>query len=362
MFNLKIFDRKPRRTQTPVAPSLTSYERRALELPGAGVTLSPSLLSEMERDSMIQTALTIKKLAVLAAETKIVPSSDSSIARRNAEFIERAFERMEGSPRSILMHAMDSFVHGWSIQETTYRREANRIWLVATAPKNPQYFGLKLDAYGHLEGLTHQIPGEPERSLPRGRFAIHFNRAGYAKPKGQSDLEPAVRHWQSKRALTTAWRAHLERFASPTILGSFERGLPLEEQTAILEALRNLHDNTAIVFPKEIQVQTLHGRESDNNAFQDAIDFHNREIARSILGQTLTTDEGRRVGSLALGKVHLQVLLLQVDAIRRELADTLMTEQIIRPLIEMNFGPTEIPRFEFDRQPLEAFRSGLLSE
>ncbi len=90
----------------------------------------------------------------------------------------------------------------------------------------------------------------------------------------------------------------------------------------------------------------------------DALEFHNREMARSILGQTLTTDEGRRVGSLALGKVHLQVLLLQITAIRREIADSLMTEQIIRPLIEMNFGPGPIPRFEFENTQLEAFATG----
>ena len=92
----------------------------------------------------------------------------------------------------------------------------------------------------------------------------------------------------------------------------------------------------------------------------EAIEFHNREIARSILGQTLTTDEGRRVGSLALGKVHLQVLILQLEAIRRDLADRVMTEQVIRPLIELNFGPENIPRFEFDPVPVEAFRSGRL--
>lgn len=90
----------------------------------------------------------------------------------------------------------------------------------------------------------------------------------------------------------------------------------------------------------------------------EAVEFHNREMVRSILGQTLTTDEGKRVGSLALGKVHLQVLLLQLEAVRRELADTVMTEQVIRPLVELNFGKAELPRFEFEPTLLSAFASG----
>jgi phage gp29-like protein len=125
-----------------------------------------------------------------------------------------------------------------------------------------------------------------------------------------------------------------------------------------LAALEELHQNTAILFPKEIEIDTLAGQREQSTGFIDALDFHNREIARSILGQTLTTDEGRRVGSLALGKVHLQVLLLQLEGLRKDLADVVMTEQVIRPMIELNFDPEKLPRFEFEPVPLSAFSTG----
>lgn len=341
-----------------MVPAFPHYERRALALPGAGAGLPASALDEMEQDAMVQIALTIKRLAVLAAETRVVPARETPRARRIAAFVEEAFQRMEGSPRSLLYAAMDAFAKGWSVQELVYEEADGRLWLASARPKDPRWFGLDLDRFGRLKGLVVQVPGESEARAPLGRFVVYRHRSGYGKPKGQSDLEAGYKHFQAKKALTQAWRAHLERFASPTVMGRYERGLPPEEQASILEALRGLHDNTAIVFPNEIEVSALHGRESDNNAFQEAIEFHNREIARSILGQTLTTDEGRRVGSLALGKVHLQVLMLQVDALRRELADGVMTEQVIRPLVELNFGPGDVPRFEFESQPLEAFVSG----
>jgi phage gp29-like protein len=358
MIKFNIFQRKKRPLTAPTAVQLTLADRRALELPGVGNTLPPSAYTEMEGDAMVQTALTIKKMAVLAAEYRIEPASGSPTARRNAAFIAEVFARMDGSPRSILTGAMDAFARGWSVQEMLFAVDGSRVVLTGTQPKDPQHFGLEMDAFGHLRGLIHRIPGEAEKRLPRGKFVLYRNRLGYGHPKGKSDLDSAYRHFQSKKALVMAWRAHLERFASPTVLGKYARGLPAEEQTGILDALKRLHDNTAIVFPNEIEVSTLHGRESDNNAFQEAIEFHNREIARSILGQTLTTDEGRRVGSLALGKVHLQVLLLQVDALRRELADVVMTEQVIKPLIEMNFGPGEVPRFVFEEARLGAFVAG----
>lgn len=341
------------------APSLTRYERMALEVPGVKPDgLSYALLDEMQKDSMIQTAISIKKLGSIAAETQIAPADSSAEAHRRAEFVEEAFERMEGSPRTILESAMDAFAKGWSLQELIFEESGGRIWLARAQPKNPAQFGLQLDAFGNVERLRLRLPGEVERELPREKFAIYVNRSSYGLPMGRSDLEAAYPHWASKQALLKAWRFHMERFASPTVTAQFQRGVPESERAEMLGALNRLQDVTSIVFPNDFEVGVLGGNKESSTGFQDAIEFHNREMARAILGQTLTTDEGRRVGSLALGKVHLQVLLLQLHAVRRELADSVMTEQVIRPLVEMNFGPGLIPRFEFSGAQLDAFAEG----
>lgn len=357
MIRLPNFQRR-RKTEKLLAPTLSAADRRHLEIPGTAMGLPAQAIAEMERDAMIQTALTIKRQAVLVGETRIVPGDASAQARAVADFVEETFERMDGSPRSTLSDAMDAFAHGMSVQELVWEPEGDRIRLRAARPKDPKEFGLKFTEFGEWVGLVHARPGEPETVLPIDKFVVYRYRCSFDAPKGRSDLEAAYPHFRTKKALTQAWRAHLERFASPTLLARYQRGVPESEQNQLLDALRNLHDRTAVVFPNEVEITALHGRESDNNAFQDAIEFHNREIARAILGQTLTTDEGRRVGSLALGKVHLQVLMLQIEALRRELADSVMTEQVIRPLVEMNFGDAPVPRFEFVPSPLEAFTRG----
>jgi phage gp29-like protein len=357
---LKWFTRRRREAPREEAPQLTQSTRRALEYPGSSGPISYATLDRMERDAMVQTALTIKRLTVMSGTWRVARSSDSADARRNEAFVREAFERMEGSPLTILNGAMDAFAKGWSAQEMVYEESGGRIWLRASRPKDPSLFGLEIDAYGRVGGLVLRLPGEAERTLPSEKFVLYVHRGGYGRPKGRSDLEAAYPHWQAKERLLAAWRFHLERFASPTVLGRFARGLPSDEQSALLGALQRLSDSTAILYPSEIEIDTLGGDREASAGFQEAIEYHNREIARAILGQTLTTDEGRRVGSLALGKVHLQVLLLQAEAIRRELADVVMTEQVIRPLVEMNFGPGSIPRFEFERVELEVFRSGRL--
>lgn len=354
-----LFSRLSRRkAPRETAPSLTRYERQTLAQPGSSGPISTSTLDAMQTDGMVRTALTVKRQAVLAANWDVVPESDSPNDRQRAEFVRESFRRMAGSPLTVLEQAMDAFAKGWSVQESVYRLADGKLWLAAVRAKNPAHFGLEMDAYGQVRGLRLVVPGEAERDLDLRKFVVYAYRASYASPRGRGDLEACHRHWVAKQKLLNAWQLHLEKFAMPTVLGRYQRGLPADEQTAILRALQDLQNNTAIVYPGEIEIATLGGDRSPSSGFMEAIEFHNREIARAILGQTLTTDEGRRVGSLALGKIHLQVLLLQVAAIRRELADVVMTEQVIRPLVELNFGPGSVPRFVFDEPELQVFGRG----
>lgn len=350
-----------KRTETPheLAPQVTAWQRQSLLRPGpvAG-SLPDATYAAMESDSMVQTALTVKRLGVLASTGRVVPASDSPAARRNADFVTEAFARMEGSAQSILASAMDAFSRGWSIQEVLYAYEDGHWWLAATRAKDPAVFGINVTPFGEIESLRLEIPGEPVLDLPRSKFIVYRYRAGYDRIKGRSDLDAAYPHYLAKTSLLSAWKLHLARFASPTMLGKFGPGASPSDRDSVLSALENLATTTTIIYPDDFDISAVNPQTGASQGFMEAIEFHNREIARSILGQTLTTDEGRRVGSLALGRVHLQVLVLQLDAIRKELADRVLTEQVIRPLVELNFGPGEIPSFEFEPVALEAFQTG----
>jgi phage gp29-like protein len=356
---MKLFSRKPKKIQpspslaNDQSPQIPAWQLQSFRH-GLSSDNQHDLFDQMQTDSMVQTALTVKKLGVLAAPYEL--NGDPTLV----DFISQNFNTMQGSPFTILQHAMDAFTHGWSIQETIYESRQGKWWLKSVKPKNPKMFTFELDTYENPTALILQLPGEQEQRLPRNRFVIWRHRGGYGRPYGQSDLLPAITHYAAKRDLLNAWKVHLDRFASPTLLGRFNKSATNEDQSAMLHSLEHLAKHSAIVFPDDFEVTSLSDSPSASNGFMEAIDFHNREIARAILGQTLTTDEGRRVGSLAMGKVHLQVLLLQLEAIRRELADVVMNEQIIRPLIELNFGTQELPTFSFTSTPLPAFQSGIL--
>ncbi len=349
---MKLFTRKRiQNPDAPAAPTIPAWQIQAAH-DGFPNPNRPELFAEMAKDSMIQTSLTIKTLGVLASGWKIEGETEQ------ANFVREAFSRMQGSVHTVLQSAMDAFVHGWSIQEVVYQSDGGRWWIQNVKAKDPRYFTLEIDEFETARSLKLNLPGEAEKSFSPERFVIYRHRPSYGRPYGQSDLEAAVPHYREKKRLMEAWRMHLEKFASPTLLAKFGKGATSEDQAAMLRSLEALAKNSAIVFPDEFDVRPLGDRDGASQGFMDAIDFHNREITRAIVGQTLTTSEGTRVGSLAMGRVHLQVFLLQLEAIRRDLADTVMNEQIIKPLVALNFGDVEMPKFEFEPTPLSVFVTG----
>ncbi len=346
----KWFTKKKKLTpEKEAVPQLTRYERQSLLSPYSGGALPYEIYDRMEQDSMIQTVLTTKKLGVLAAPWSLVGGA------AEVDFIHGVFAAMEGTPETILMQAMDAFAKGWSVQELVFAPISGGIGLAAVRPKDPSKFGLELDAFGQVQSLVLHLSGETPRTVDRSRFVLYRHRASYSRPKGRSDLDAIHRHWEAKNVLHAAWKMHLERFASPTVLGRYSRGLPVEEQVAINDSFRNLNKLTSIVFPNEIEVSTLGGDRGSSTGFQDAIDHHNREMARAVLGNTLTVDEGRKIGAMTLGRIHLQVLQMQLAALRQELADTVLTQQVIKPLIELNFDGGEVPQFVFEASEASAF-------
>ncbi|MCH8273323.1 MAG: DUF935 family protein [Armatimonadetes bacterium] len=367
---LRLFNRNRngrKRRQRDEAPAIARAVTGSFMWPGAagqafGQRLSLSVYDEMLTDPLVRSAVVVKKLGALAVPWHIEAADESSESRRRSAFIEYVLNEMNGSATGVLFDAMDAIAKGYAILEKVFvtdeREFPGMVRLYAVKPKDPALFGFDVDEFLNIKGLTLHVPGEKQRNLPISKFVVYAHSQRYGAPAGESDLRAAHRHWCIKRELIKQWSGHLEKFASPTVIGRFKRGLPQDAQAALLDALEKLQRQSAVVHPDDIDVSLLDGGREARSAYMDAIDYHNREIARAILGQTLTTDDSRRVGSLALGKVHLQVLIMQLAGLRRDLAERVMNEQIIRPLIDLNFGGGLYPTFEFEEPDLDVFRTG----
>lgn len=319
-----------------------------------------SVYDQMQRDAQVQACLMIKKLALLSRDWEIHPASDDPADRKVADFVRFALQDMRGSILDVLYNALDALAKGFSVMELNYRvveKEPYRgmIGLVSIKSKDPSTFVFDVDKYLNVKALRRSIGfvlGDgAEEVLPPEKFVIYSYMPRYESPYGTSDLRAAYKHYWSKDVLIRFLNLYLEKYGSPTAKGSYKRGTPKTAQDELLKVLDKIQQETAIVIPEDVQVELLEAQRGGEAGYLQAIEFHDKQIAKSILCQTLMTDEGMRVGSFALAKVHLDVLKMCLKKLKRDLEEAVMQEQVVKRLVDYNFNVTSYPVFSLG--PLE---------
>lgn len=313
----------------------------------------------MQKDAQVQACLMIKKLAVLSRGWEVHAASDSPQDREVADFVRFALSDMRGSILDVLYNILDALAKGFSVMEVNYRiidsgPYRGRIGLSSIKSKDPSTFVFDLDEFSNVQGLHRCGFGRDasgDGDLPSEKFVIYTYMPKYESPYGTSDLRAAYKHYWSKDVLIRFLNIYLEKYGSPTAKGSYKRGTPRSAQDELLKVLDRIQQETAIVIPEDVQVELLEAQRGGEAGYLQAIEFHDKQISKAILCQTLMTDEGNRVGSFALAKVHLDVLKMCLYKLKRDLEESVMQEQVIRRLVDYNFAVNAYPAFRLG--PLE---------
>ncbi|MCS7208486.1 MAG: DUF935 domain-containing protein [Fimbriimonadales bacterium] len=314
-----------------------------------------AIYDQMLTDAHVKACFNLKRWGVLSVPWRLEPADETPEAQRVHQFVLYNLHTMAGGVFSLLWRALDALAKGCAILEKLYaycdEPPYAGYWVVrGFKAKNPALFRFEVDAYRNLRSLILYAPSGERLSLPRDKFIVYAYNPRYESPAGESDLRAAYRAWRSKERILQLWDLFLAKYASPTLIGVYKRGLPPAQQEELLRALDKVQQETAIIVPEEVKVDALEFKQAGAESFAQAVAHHNAEIAKSLLGETLTTDEGQRVGSLALGQVHLKVLQTQLRALRADLAERIMHDQLIRPLVHLNFGNAPLPKFVWNEE------------
>lgn len=317
------------------------------------------IYDDMQTDSQVRACLNIKKLSVISRGWQVHPASSDPEDQRIADFVKFCLTDMRGSMIDVLYDILDAIAKGFSLSEMNYKiiedgSYAGLIGLDSIKSKDPSGITFESDEYLNLAALRQGITppsfppyqgGTKGGKLPPEKFLLYTYQSRYESPYGVSDLRAAHKHWWSKNIIQSYYNVYLEKFGSPTALGSYTRGTPKTHQDDLLKVLDKIQQETAIVLPDDIKVELLEASRGGEAGYLQAIEYHDRQIAKSILGQTLTTDEGLRYGSFALAKVHLEVLRMSLEKVKKDLEETVINEQLIRRLVDYNFRTERYPTF-----------------
>lgn len=344
------------------------------------------IYQEMTEDDQVKTCLEIRKHARLSTPWNVVSSKEGdSEADMYAEFITHCLERMRGTFEDDLYQIYSAIEFGFSISEKVFVLLPDgpfkgKIGLARIKNREPYYYDFKIDPHGNMEGITYIGPtaggynypininypvNRVNGMTPTGdgtimnpyapeKFIIYSYNMKFGNWYGTSDLLAAFRSWIYKKHIMKFWGIWLERYASPFILATYKRdaGVKPGALAAFDDFLKNMSAKNGIRASDAWTITPVQFNSQTGQVYSEAIADHNKYISHALLVPSLlgfSTDAAR--GSYSLGQKQFDSFLWVLDKLGRDTEELIVGEQIIKPLIELNFPNADqrlFPKFQFE--------------
>jgi phage gp29-like protein len=316
-----------------------------------------------EKDSMVSSCLDTRRDGVLSKPRVVLATGDKAQDKRLAEWADETlteyFDAAEAGDgyfgfENFLYEALDAVGRGVSIGEILWQDSPDRIAIRDVRFKPPTLFGFGSEGLAAYTLASYIYPqtgplrlrqgvalgdAGADGKLPQNKFFVHTYRPRYSNRWG-SPLGRRI-YWPSwfKRNSVRQWLRYLEK-GTGTIVSRYNDGSGEGEQDKALESAQAVAEESAVAIPKKFLMEVMEHVRAIGSSHKEMVDdFCNNEIARAVLGQTLTSRGSEGGGSRALGDVHNAVRQEKVEADAKSLMLAVNT-QIIFPLTYLNYGPT----------------------
>jgi phage gp29-like protein len=259
--------------------------------------------------------------------------------------------------RSVLSFLVDAAFYGFTVGEILWGVRDGRWVIERIIERPPTLFAFNRLMYPQVGPLGILRPGsvEPE-PVPPFKFVVYT----YEPDEGDRTGTPLLREvfwpaWIAREAAKLMLKMAEKGSGTVTVTYSQPPGTQITDESGatttiaaqaqrLAEAIAN---GTAVSHGDAYTVQLLEkARQGDASVFREIVDWAERRIHLVFTGETLTArggDEGS--GSYALGQVHLQIRNEKPISISRDI-ESVLRLQVLRPLVELNFGPNApVPRF-----------------
>lgn len=306
-----------------------------------------SIYHDMINDDQISICLNLKKDLVLGSGYSLVPSEDGQ-----EEICKELYESLEGdSDISFLdkcRELLDSYDVGFSLSEKLFKiREDGKLAFQNSLTRHPNSWLIYQDDKGKITKYEQQTVNGGIEINPKS--LIHYvNNGKYQNPYGLSDLRAAYNAWFVKRQIVRYLGIFLESVAKPIPVGKYDVNAPAGTADDLLDVLKKFQVKTAIVLPKEVEVDFLEAK-SNGEAFHKAINIFNMFIGRALFIPDLLGMSGSETsgGSLALGKEQMNIFFMHINR-RRATLEKIIQNHWIKPICLYNYGDIPAPKFKLN--------------
>lgn len=187
--------------------------------------------------------------------------------------------------------------------------------------------------------MTRGYTGAPIEKVLRYTFA-----PSDGLPHGNGIGRVVYKHSWSLDFLYKFWNIALEIFGTPFIMAK----APANTISLARKILKEIRQGAPGVLPDDVEAQLVEMKGGGAEAFKAAAEHHASQIHTNYLYAALTSGEGQRVGSMALGKVHENTQEYGLGGRRADL-ENIINNQLIARWTRFNYGEEALalaPRFQ----------------
>lgn len=245
---------------------------------------------------------------------------------------------------TLISNILDTPLFGYVPIEIIWKKVGSYVLPVKCVAKPQEWFYFNSDGQFFFKDRTQS--GKKEIDLENGyKFLLPRNNPDFLNPYGQAILSRCFWNVAFINGGMEFWVKFSEKYGMPYMFGKYDRSMTDNEKNDLLNALVNMVQDAIGVIPNDGAVEVINTGSSGNSEIYDRLVTKcEQNIAKSILGQTLTTDIGSS-GSYAASQTHANVRADIVDSDKILVENTI--NQLIRYINAINFGDDIVPVFNF---------------
>jgi phage gp29-like protein len=313
------------------------------------------IYDDLERDGHVYAVIQKRKMAVIAREWELeLPKNPTAEDERAAELVR---EQLLGfNFDKMCLDLLDAILKGFAVGEVMWAPADDQVVVSKVLPRAQKRF--TFTTKNELRLLTREqfLDGV---TLPPRKFVVHQFGAKDGNPFGLGLGHKLYWLVFFKRQDITFWLTFVDKFASPTVVGKYPSSATADERRKLLNATQAVAHETGVIIPEGMVLDLMEAARSGSiDAYEKLCRYMDEQISETVLGETLTTNNGTG-GSQAATETHNDVReeLTKADA---DLLSETLNDTLIPWIVELNVPGARPPRvyrvFEEDRMAAEERR------
>lgn len=300
-------------------------------------------------DSTVRAILQLCKLPIIGATWTVEPASDEQSDKDLADMINVQLKENNINFTDFLRQALTMLDFGFSVHEKTfYLTQHNGKDIIGLKSlgfrkqMSVEYWETKEKQPGIQQRLMGDVRPEEGNldnlvSIPQEKLVVFSNDREGDNYEGISLLRSAFKDWDMKDKLTIVNAIALERLGTGTPLLNIPTNADSGDKELARQAVRQMRANeeSYIEVPEGYTVEMLDMKGNTTRDIIPTIQYHDRQIALSVLGQMLMLGASDASGSRAVSTDQSQLFMLSEQALADNVRATIQN-QIIKPLVDMN--------------------------